>query len=170
MGKTDEPGRLKRAGHAIGRYGLRRIRSPELSRGNRRVIAQGWRGALAALRPAPADKNDLRSGFSGRHADGGRARFAELVEASKLDDGALARIAAGHRNASYFFGAAALLVLIVGLQAIVGAASAISMVSGIAVALFGGVFAALAIRADFARWQIASRRFGGFREYLDRRS
>lgn len=170
MGKTDEPGRLKRTGHAIGRYGLRRIRPPELGKGNRKVIAQGWRGALTALRPVPADKDDLRGGYAGRHTDGGRARFAELVQSRDLDDGALDRIAAGHRNASLFFGAAALLVLVFGLYSIVGASSAIMMISGIAVALFGGVFAALAIRADFARWQIISRRFGGFREYLDRRA
>lgn len=170
MAKTEEPGRLKRAGRAIGNYGLRRIRSPELSRGNRKVIAQGWRGALSALRPLPADKDEIRGGFAGRHGDGGRARFDELVTSRNLDEAALTGIATGHRNASLAFGAAALLVFILGLMSIIQATSAIMTISGIAVALFGGVFAALAIRADFARWQIASRRFGGLREYLGRRS
>lgn len=170
MGKTDEPGRLKRAGHAVGRYGLRRIRSPELSKGNRRVIAQGWRGALAALRPMPAERDELLGGYTGRHGDGGRARFVELVESRNLDDAALEQIATGHRGANLSFGLAALLVFVFGLVSIIRASSAISITSGIAVALFGAVFAALAIRADFARWQIKSRRFGGLREYLNRRN
>lgn len=170
MAANDTSGRLKRAGRAIGRYGLRRIRSPELAEKNREMIRTGWRGALAALRPMVADRGEIRGGYEGRHSDGGRARFAELVRARKLDDEQLARIARGHLRASLVFGAAAAFLFLTGLVSMVRADAAIVLSSGLAIALFAGVFAAMAIRSDFSRWQVTSRRFGGFKEYLERRS
>lgn len=170
MAGNDNAGKLKRAGRAIGRYGVRRVRSPELAEGNRRAIKDGWRAALAALRPISADRDDLRGGFEGRHTDGGRARFGELVRERQLNDAMLGRIETGHRVTSIAFGVAAVVAFIGGLVSVARADTTIMLVSGLAVALFSTVLAAMAIRADYSRWQIASRRFGGFREYLARRA
>ena len=46
----------------------------------------------------------------------------------------------------------------------------IVILGGGALAIFAFVFAAIAIRSDFAAWQIRVRRFDGFKVYLDNRN
>ena len=106
-------------------------------------------------------------GWVGRHSDGGQKAFATMVERKGLNDDDLAMIEDNWRRTARSTAAIGALPVIVGLLFIIWANGVLDILLGIACLLFSLVFFALALRADFAQWQIRQRRFAGFRDYLD---
>ncbi|MCE6959637.1 hypothetical protein LAZ40_11470 [Cereibacter sphaeroides] len=124
---------------------------------------------MAALRPAPFDLAEVKAGLAGRHADGGAARFRELVGQGGLSEEALSEIGTRHRARSLLNVVAAILAFGGGLWVILAGSEVMTILGGAALAFFSLVFLTQAIRSDYAAWQVQVRRMDGFEAYLSGR-
>lgn len=160
-GNTEERGFMKRAAT----FGASRI-TPESERKRRREnILHSVRGAREALRPAPLDRTDALNGWTGRHADGGRAAFAEAVAKEGLSHADLASRQRDHGILAIIFLMAAIFFTIIAVTQMIATGFALALMS-LASIVAALLVAALALRHGYSRWQIARRRFGGLREFL----
>lgn len=151
-------------------YFAKKIRVTGLEENARTVISEGKDGALRSIRPRKAELGDLKTGYTGRYADGGRARFAEMARDRRLDQAGLGQIRADHLKFRTTYAAFGVFCLLAGMASVAFSGTMVTILGGGVFALFAFVFAALAMRADYAAWQIGQRRFGGFRDYLDNRN
>ena len=150
----------------VGNWGVSRIRKPELIERSANNVRGATNSALDAVRPAEFDKEDFFAGYRGRHADGGKARFNEMVETRGLAGTQLNMIRAQHLRLALIFVAAAAAALFYGLYMMFTAGELLGIFGGAAVSALFFAFMALSLRHDFAAWQLKVRRFGGFSEYL----
>ena len=163
---VEKNGFMARRARGAARYIARRFGNPFINRVGRDVLTAGVAGAKSAMIPGKFDLDEFRAGLSGRHNDGGAARFAEKVLEEGITDGLLLRMARNRRRSARAMLASAVIFLMTGAYLMVSAPVARDMVFGFSTAFSALVFVALGIRHDFSRWQIENRRFGGFREYL----
>ncbi len=150
----------------VGNWGISRLRKPDLIERSARNIRGATTSALEAVRPVEFDRGDIVAGYRGRHVDGGRAHFREMVKSRGLSDGQLTQLHVRHLVLAFVFVLAAVASQIYGLYMMFTADDMLAVFGGGAVAAVFFAFMALAMRHDFAAWQIRMRRFGGFSEYL----
>lgn len=134
------------------------------------ILAENARKARERATPAELTQDDITQGLDGRYADGGRARFSALVAQQGWSDADLNK-----RERSWRL--QALIYLLGAVMALVGASAWVMVSSGwfAFIMLVPGLVVplallAVALKADFAAWQIRSRRFGGLREYFGSKS
>ncbi|MCW3784659.1 hypothetical protein [Defluviimonas salinarum] len=158
-----------RLGKRVATWGIRKVRHPDMIENSRKNLTMAGSAVREALRPARLDREDLLAGYNGRHADGGQARFADMVRSGDLGEADIEAIRGHHLRALFIHTAGAALNLVIGFLFMLSADGLVSLLGGVTLTIFFFAFAAVAIRHDYAAWQIAVRRFGGFREYLDHR-
>lgn len=157
-------------GSRLKAYGLRRISSPEQMKRSSRSFRSAAKHAFEAVRPLKIDRDDLAAGYHGRHADGGRARFREMVAKEGLTPAQLEVARKGHLKASLAYLAAGLICVGYSVYLTASAEGAVDLIGGLTVGFLFLPFLALFTRHDFSAWQIGQARFGGFSEYMRSRS
>lgn len=173
LGKSDnsnsEPnkgGRIKRAGRGIASYGITRIRSRYSWNQSGSGLKAGVDQVREIFTPVPLDRDEVKSGYNGRYADGGRAAFQRQMDMANVDDDTLAQIAKTYSRNTVMFSAFALFFFVVGLMYIAVGGTPLSVLSGFSIVVVSLVIGSLALRQSFSGWQVRNRRFGGFREYM----
>ena len=130
------------------------------------ILAENARKTRERAKPADLTREDVEAGLSGRYADGGKARFDELFEKEGWTEEGLAKRASRWRLQALFYLLGAIIALGASLAWVLtspGWFAVLMLVPGLCVPL--GLLA-IALKADFAAWQIRSRRFGGLRDYF----
>jgi Zn-dependent protease with chaperone function len=163
--KKNKVGFLKR----VGNYGSRRVLPDAMASNAKSNAKSSIAAAIDALRPNAVDPDELRSGYIGRYADGGRARFEKMVAKSGLDGGQLDMMAKHNRKLFILFLMSGLAGLAMGFYMMFTEEIMVMILSGAAVCIVGLTMIATAVRYEFICWQITNRRFGGFREFLDQK-
>lgn len=149
-----------------GRYGINRVLPESIRSASGETLRDGYREAMKTMAPRRIGMDELRNGYMGRYADGGRARFIEMVRSRNLRPEDLTAIAAGHARSFLTF-------LVISGIFMAGAVMFMSLWSG----AFAGLGAAIlvlfalgslvvALQADFSGYQIRMQRFCGFSEYV----
>ena len=159
--------------HKVGQRGFgyfkRRIGNEFINKVGRDNMTSSYSAAKNALKPQRVSKSEIEAALNGRYEDGGRERFETLVREKKLDAPALADLMVSHkRNATISLGIAGL-TLVLGVVAILSVGIMHSLLYALLTLVVILMFLALSVRHDYARWQIANRRFGGLREYFGAR-
>lgn len=149
-----------------GRYGINRVLPESIRTASGETLRGGYREATKTMAPRRIGMDELRHGYMGRYADGGRARFAEMVRGQKLRAEDLDAIAAGHARSfltflviSGIFMAGAVMFMSLWSGALAGLGAAILV-------LFALGSLVVALQADFSGYQIRMQRFCGFSEYV----
>lgn len=166
MTERARPSRIAR----LGRYAARRIAGPLTGLPGHQALREACRGTGEAIRPKRLERGDLAQGYRGRHADGGRARFRAAAAQAGLDEAALDRLAASRRRHAGAACAAAAALLIAGVALPFLAQDRAATLAGLGLGPLVLAMLAMALRSDYAAWQIGQRRFGGFAEYAGLRS
>lgn len=122
--------------------------------------------AKATLTVSKADGKDLRAGYRGRYEDGGRARFAQMVQGENLDDVQIDAMGTHHRTLTIAFLLASFAALLGALYFLFMSESALESLTGITLLMVMLTFLSMALRHHFSAWQIRNRRFGGLGEFL----
>ena len=148
-------------------FGISRIRNPALLNRSKKNLAGSAQAATSSLAPKNLDVADFRAGLRGRYKDGGRARFAQMMDRQGLDLEQADDMRANHLRAGAIFALAAAVMLAFGIYSAATATNTAGLIAGISLCVVFFLFMALAIRHDFSAWQILARRFGGFNEYLE---
>lgn len=163
----EEIGRLGRARRGVVNYGKRRLRAHDANWEHSRAgLKAGAAQIKETFAPKHVDRAEIRAGYEGRHADGGRAAFAEQMARFKIGDADLPGIAKSYARSTWLFGIFAVIFFAFGVFSIAAGGSTLSVLSGFAIIVTSLVIAALALRQSFSGWQVRNRRFGGVREYL----
>lgn len=167
--------------HRVGGYGLKRVGLGEQKveithdRDGREQIRirrspvqlvhaslrEGWGRAI--VRPRKWD----RAGYEGRHADGGRQAFRDMMERHNLEEGDLAAIAAGWRRQALLYYLGSVGMILVAFLIVRADASLLSLALSLGALCMSAMLVALALAAGFSRWRVIERRMGGLAEYLD---
>ncbi|MBW3243550.1 hypothetical protein KUV57_12830 [Epibacterium sp. DP7N7-1] len=153
----------------VGRWGLSRIRRPDLIERSAHNVQGATNSALGAVKPADFDKNEFLAGYRGRHSDGGKARFQEMIKSKQINVEQLTFLRKQHLRFALIFVLSAGSSLLYGMYMMFTAVELLGVFGGGAVASLFFAFMALALRHDFSAWQLKARRFGGFSEYLETR-
>lgn len=154
----------------MGGYSINRVQPKAIREASRDSLRSGGGAALKALKPAKLDTGDIRDGLSGRYADGGKARFAEMVAQRDLSEDDLSDLVVVHLRDFRIYGLLAGIFLLIAILLIALTSAQFSAAGGIILSLFSlGAFAR-AIQSDFAAYQIRQRAFCGFNQYLKRRN
>lgn len=127
------------------------------------------KGAMGALKPKAYEPEDFKAGLHGRYADGGKARFNQLIAEEKLSDADLGRLAKHNTTLAVTYGITAIALLCFSLYCVVVAQSTYDYILAFANFCVFLALGSLTVRHDFNRWQIQQRAFPGFRAYIDRR-
>lgn len=154
----------------MARYGIARVFGRGGSSRMRDNLSTQGSGARNALKIEPLNVEDARAGFNGRHDDGGRAYFADVMKQNELSGEDIVVIGRVHRRSSQMFLASGLFVLGLGLYGMIRDPGHMSIAGAAASVVAFLALGALAVRHDFYSWRISERRYGGFREYLRVRS
>lgn len=157
------------SGYLHDRLTASRIRPKDVAGASRHILRQGARGTLESLKPQKVSRQEIMGAIAGRYGDGGRARFAEMVELRQVSDRDIEKLIASNRRAVLVFIGGAILFLAIGVGSMIAGVSLLSILGGFATSLVSFIFIAIALRADFSAWQLAERRFGGLSEYFDAR-
>ena len=156
---------LRRAGS----YGGSKIRPQAVRDASRQSLSTGGRAALDALRPESIDLDEARDAISGRYADGGKARFREMMEEEGLSAEDLDAIRETHqRNFRLYLGLSSLFLLGAVVMAFLSS-GAMAIIAALLPVLFAIGAAIRAIQSDFSAFQIEKRAFCGLRRYLRER-
>ena len=166
MTERARPSRIAR----LGRYAARRIAGPLTGLPGHQALREACRGTGEAIRPKRLERGDLAQGYRGRYADGGRARFRAAAAQAGLDKAALDRLAACRRRHARAACAAAAVLLVAGVVLPFLAQDRAATLAGLGLGPLVLAMLAMALRSDYAAWQIGQRRFGGFAEYAGLRS
>lgn len=134
------------------------------------ILMENVRATRDRARLAELTKEDVEAGIKGRYADGGRERFKQLELEHGWTSSDLDRRQRSWKMQSrlYLLGAVAgLLLPVVWVLLQPGWFALLMLAPGLVVPLALG---AVAVKADFAAWQIRERRFGGLRDYFNGRA
>lgn len=149
-----------------GRYGINRVIPESVRSVSGGTLRDGYQEAAKTLSPSRIDLEDLRRGYRGRYADGGRERFLEMTRSRKLSAEDLAEIEAGHARTFLTFLVFAGIFL-AGSTLFMGFGSgAFAILGAVILVIFALGSMVIALQADFSRYQIRMQRFCGFSEYL----
>lgn len=159
-------GFLARCARGATRYLVRRFGNPFINGVGGAALRDGAEGAGSAMAASRFDIGNFRAALFGRYSDGGAARFAERIHALGVTDEQLARLARNLRRSAVSMLVAAGGFLALAAFQIATASLGRQLLFGIATAFAAFFFLASSARHDFGCWQIKSRRFGGFQEYL----
>ena len=162
----ERKGFLKRRAEGAGRYVRSRIGNRYINEVGTSTVRQTVSSAREAMTPRAWDSDEMGAGFRGRYADGGVARFAEVMRERGLGTSDLQALAAQRqRNARIMFAAAGGFLLF-GLAMVVSASDFEDILHGLVTSFPSAIFGALGLRSSFERWQLTERRFGGLLEYF----
>ncbi|MFG6082244.1 hypothetical protein ACEUZ9_002888 [Paracoccus litorisediminis] len=167
--EPNKPGFLKRNGVRVARYGADRVLNSATREVAINVARSAAGGARSAMRPARFDRDELRDGHSGRYADGGIQRFADLVEENGLGGDDLDVMARHNKRLARIYLAAGVLLVILAFWSVIVSDTMMVKLGGLSAFIAGMVTMALAIRHDFSAWQIEKRAFPGLKAYLEAR-
>ncbi len=171
MSDTDELEQPEKKGRIarMGGYFGRRVGNPFITRVGRDTLYGGASEARGVLKPEPVSREEAHGAYHGRYADGGLARFSQVMAQRGVQDRDLAELEATRLRLFRFMAGLSLLTLVLGAAIPFLTEDWLIMISGLIFGLFSLVFLAIGLRHDFAAWQIRNRRFGGIREYLEDR-
>jgi hypothetical protein len=163
--QKEKGGRVSRVGSYFGR----RVGNPFISRVGRESLSDGVSEAGGVLKPERVTREEVSGAIRGRYADGGRERFAQLMQEQGLGVADLPRLEGMRTRQFHAMCVISAIALLLGAAVPFFTDDYLIMISGLIFGLFSLVFLAIGLRHDFAAWQIRSRRFGGMREYLEER-
>lgn len=115
------------------------------------------------------DMADMRAGFEGRYSDRGAARFRQMMADQGIGNEKLRRIADAHARQTrinFAIGAGTFLASMVMMRV---SEITTGILGGAVLGMFSLAFLLVALRHDYARWQIRVRRMDGLRAYMDER-
>ncbi len=158
-------GFFSRTGRRAGSWAANRVARGDMRARSRANYKEARRVAVDALKPKRIVPAEVKAGFEGRYADGGRGRFEEMRAAMDLSDNDLAHLAKRNAIASGIFGVSAFCFTAFGLFLVISADTALASLSGVATLFAALLFASMGITRDFAAWQIEMRAFTGLRTY-----
>lgn len=127
------------------------------------------RGAAEAIKPKKYDAEEFAAGHAGRYVDRGVARFGELMRENKLSESDLAHLMKRHSLLSIVYGVIAVILMLNSLYCIAVGTGAFDFFVALASFCVFLALSALAMRHDYASWQVKLRAFPGFRAYLNER-
>lgn len=160
---------LARRKDGLVRYVGKRFGNENDNKLGKDVFMGGVEQAKRTLMPLEYDPSDVSSGYRGRYEDGGVAAFARAMKAAGITEEMLPALERERLLNFRILATAAFSFLIIGVYLMISAESFSGIKNGFGTSLASFIFIALSLRHDFSRWQIAQRRFGGFREYLFRK-
>lgn len=160
-------GFLARRAEGTARYVYKRFGNSFINEVGVDSVKQGASVAREAMTPKAFDREDFNDGLNGRYQDGGVVRFAELMRENGLKEADLQRLSYDRRKSAGIMFLAAAFFLILGAYFMVTAETGSTILFGFSTAFVSLCFISVGVRHDFSRWQIESRRFGGFRDYLN---
>lgn len=164
---TDEKkGMIRKFGDGGVKYISRRFGNQFINKVGKDSLTGSYQAAKDTLKIKTASREELLGGFYGRYADGGRARFTQMMHMKGIKEDELPGMAAVCRRDALITFAGGVLFLAIGAWSILNAAPAFTFIYTISTMVVSLVLFAVGLRHDFARWQIEQRRFGGFREYF----
>lgn len=152
----------------LGGYFKRRLGRSEYGRLNQ-VAGEANEDARKALTPGEVSKEEALSAWRGRYDDGGRARFAAVMQEQQIDENDIREREKMLRQSGVVYVIGSVLTsagMVYWSLNSYGVMSTVGLLAFVAVIL---MFLALAFRSDLAAWQIRERRFAGIREYFSRR-
>jgi len=159
-------GFLARRAQGTVRYVGRRIGNPFIAEVGIDNFKKGVVGAREAMKPQKLDREDFQSGLNGRYADGGVARFAEIMKEADLKEDDLPQMQYTRRRSAIIMFISAALFVALGSYVMISGTGGRDILMGFVTAFVSFVLVAIGVREDFSRWQIQMRRIGGFLEYL----
>lgn len=167
--KRENPSFLQRSARRVGTYGANRL----MPAYNRDIASRTAKATLAnvvdAIKPVRITREEALAGHHGRYTDGGRARFAEVMDANGVHEDDLPWIAAKHRKTCFILLVGSLAMFVLAMTLLFSGSSFLVRASSIASVIGALSLAAAAMRHDFYAWQIGQRAFPGFKPYLDSR-
>lgn len=161
--KADDDNPLKKRG--IRGYFGRRLMPFGIIAG-RRTFSEARNTLKEGFRPSRISLEDAKTGFQGRHGDGGRARFREEVERAGMDEAAIDGLSLTLRQQSRIMLGLGGLLVVLGVVFMLVSQDWLIRFSGLTLALMSLICGSMALRYDFSAWQLRERRFGGLGEYL----
>ena len=164
MSKKEKVGFIRR----IGNYGSRRVVPDSVADQAKKNATGSVRVALDALRPNHIDPDELRAGYEGRYSDGGKNRFEVMVAQNDLDEHQLDRMSEHNHKIALAFLLGGVIGLVFGFYMMFTEDMMLMIFAGAATCIVGLTLFATSLRFEYISWQIANRRFGGFREFLER--
>ncbi|MFX4300093.1 hypothetical protein [Pseudosulfitobacter pseudonitzschiae] len=168
--KDEKEGLFKRVGSGGRKYLSRRFGNEFINKVGRDNVTGSYAAAKDALKIEPISRQELRGGIYGRYADGGRERFSQMMHQNGLKEDDLTRMAFHRRRDALITFSAAIGFLLFGAWSIFSSSKEYVFIYSSSTLIVSLVLFAVGLRHDFSRWQIESRRFGGFREYFTGRS
>lgn len=130
------------------------------------ILVENVRATRDRARLAEISREDVEAGINGRYADGGRERFRQMELAEGWTAGELQNRERSWKMQSRLYLLGAIVALLLPVAWVLfqpGWFALMMLVPGLVVPLALG---AVAVKADFAAWQIRERRFGGLRDYF----